>query len=106
MISTGLFPFWVIVANWWMQRKYLKRNQDLNDVINYMIWKFVLENLKNHWPVPHGRIETRITARVMSWIDREMAQIILAQKMTIAGNIPESDPLVMEFIRMAGRGDI
>jgi hypothetical protein len=75
MKIVGYYPLWVVIANWFLQCRAIRREANFPAREG-----FLLLFLRRELPIPQGRVETKVAAWIHEWIDRQQNRRIERMK--------------------------
>lgn len=72
-------PLWLLLGWWWLRR----RSQNGLHQLNYIRARQLLDALYYNLPTPDGEIETWLTTRILTWIDRERDALLILERLNV-----------------------
>lgn len=72
-----MIPLWVLLGWWWLRW----RSQKGLHRLNHRQARQLLDALYYSLPTPDGEIETWLTTRILTWIDRERDALLILERL-------------------------
>lgn len=72
-------PLWILLGWWWLRR----RSRNGLHRLNYGRARQLLDGLYYNLPTPDRKVETWLTTRILTWIDREREALLILERLNV-----------------------